>query len=113
MAGVPRWCSGKGITTAGFPDGAVVKDHRPVQLTQELGFNPWVGSPLEEEVAPRSSVLAWRIPWTEEPGGLQSVSCKSWTRLSTHTDAHTDTITATISFKLNHMELPTCNLFLT
>ena len=28
--------------------------------------------PLEEEVATRSSPLAWRIPWTEEPGGLQS-----------------------------------------
>ena len=28
---------------------------------------------LEEETATHSSVLAWRIPWTEEPGGLQSV----------------------------------------
>ena len=27
--------------------------------------------PLEEEMAARSSILAWRIPWTEEPGGLQ------------------------------------------
>ena len=38
---------------------------------------------LEEEVVPHSSVLAWRIPWTEEPGGLQSVTIsKCWTRLS-------------------------------
>ena len=29
--------------------------------------------PLEEEMAPHSSYLAWRIPWTEEPGGLQSI----------------------------------------
>ena len=29
--------------------------------------------PLEEDVATCSSILAWRIPWTEEPGGLQSV----------------------------------------
>ena len=29
--------------------------------------------PLEEEMAADSSILAWRIPWTEEPGGLQSV----------------------------------------
>ena len=29
--------------------------------------------PLEEEMATRSSILAWRIPWTEEPGGLQSM----------------------------------------
>ena len=28
---------------------------------------------LEKEMATRSSILAWRIPWTEEPGGLQSV----------------------------------------
>ena len=27
--------------------------------------------PLEKEMAPQSSILAWRIPWTEEPGGLQ------------------------------------------
>ena len=38
----------------------------------------WVRSlgwedPLEKEMAPHSSSLAWRIPWTEEPGGLQSI----------------------------------------
>ena len=38
----------------------------------------WVGSlgwedPLEEGMATYSSILAWRIPWTEEPGGLQSI----------------------------------------
>ena len=37
----------------------------------------WVRSlgwedPLEKEMAAHSSILAWRIPWTEEPGGLQS-----------------------------------------
>ena len=37
----------------------------------------WVQSlgqedPLEEEIATHSSILAWRIPWTEEPGGLRS-----------------------------------------
>ena len=29
--------------------------------------------PLEKEMATQSSILAWRIPWTEEPGGLQSM----------------------------------------
>ena len=29
--------------------------------------------PLEENIATHSSILAWRIPWTEEPGGLQSI----------------------------------------
>ena len=39
--------------------------------------------PLEEGMATHSSILAWRIPWTEEPGELQSVrSQKSWTQLS-------------------------------
>ena len=33
---------------------------------------PGSGRSLEEGMAPHSSVLAWRIPWTEEPGGLQS-----------------------------------------
>ena len=38
----------------------------------------WVRSlgredPLEKEMATHSSILAWRIPWTEEPGGLQSM----------------------------------------
>ena len=38
------------------------------------GFDPWVGKiPLEEERATHSGILAWKIPWTEEPGGLQSM----------------------------------------
>ena len=38
--------------------------------------------PLEEKMATHSSILAWEIPWTEEPGGLQSEgSQKSRTRL--------------------------------
>ena len=38
---------------------------------------------LEEEMATHPSILAWEIPWTEEPGGLQSTGSQSWTRLST------------------------------
>ena len=38
--------------------------------------------PLEKEMATHSSILAWRIPWTEEPGGLQSMGLKNRTRLS-------------------------------
>ena len=38
------------------------------------GFNPWVGKDaLEEGMATHSSILTWRIPWTEEPGRLQSM----------------------------------------
>ena len=32
--------------------------------------------PLEEEMATHSSILAWEIPWTEEPGGLESIGHK-------------------------------------
>ena len=37
---------------------------------------------LEKEMATHFSILAWNIPWTEEPGGLQSMGHKSQTRLS-------------------------------
>ena len=42
----------------------------------------WVGSlvqedPLEEELATHSSILTWKIPWTEEPGELQSTGSES------------------------------------
>ena len=50
------------------------KNCLPMQETQEM----WVRSqgwddPLEKGMATHSSILAWRIPWTEEPGGLQSM----------------------------------------
>ena len=34
--------------------------------------------PLKEDVATHSSILAWGIPWTEEPGGLQSTGSQEW-----------------------------------
>ena len=37
------------------------------------GSVPGSGRSLEKEVATRSSILAWKIPWTEEPGELQSI----------------------------------------
>ena len=39
----------------------------------DAGLIPGSEDPLEEEMATRSSMLGWRIPWTEEPGGLQSM----------------------------------------
>ena len=58
-----------------------------MQETQEVRFRS-LGreDPLEEEMATHSSMLAWETPWTEEPGGLQSMgSRKSRRRLNTHT----------------------------
>ena len=49
----------------------VVKNLPAMQETQ-VQFLGWE-DPLEEEIATHSSILAWRIPWTEEPGGLQSM----------------------------------------
>ena len=41
--------------------------------TGDMGSILGLESPLEEEMGTQSSILAWRIPWTEEPGGLQSM----------------------------------------
>ena len=58
----------------GFPGGPVVKNLPVGQETQEM----WVRclnqeDPLEKEMANQSSILAWEILWTEEPGELQSM----------------------------------------
>ena len=55
----------------GFPGGAVVKN-LPASA-EDHGSIPGWEDPREEEMATHSSILAWRIPWTEEPGGLQSM----------------------------------------
>ena len=49
--------------------------------------------PLEEGRATHSSILAWKIPWAEEPGGLQSMEPQSQMQLNdeTHARAHTHT----------------------
>ena len=53
----------------GFPDGSAVKNLPAVQETW-VRFLGWE-DPLEKEMATHSSILAWKMPWTEEPGGLQ------------------------------------------
>ena len=52
----------------------MVKNLPAVQETQETQVQS-LGQedPLEKEMAPHSSILAWKIPWMEEPGGLQSM----------------------------------------
>ena len=65
----------------GFPGGSVVKNPPAMQetLVEALGQE----DPLEEEMATHSNIFAWEIPWTEEPGGLQSMgSQKSQTQFS-------------------------------
>ena len=66
----------------------MVKNLPAMQETwvQSLGWE----DRLEKDMATHSSILAWKIPWAEDPGGLQSMGLHSWTRLSTH------------AFKLGH-----------
>ena len=77
---------------AGFPGGSAVKNPPAMQEPQET----WVQSlgreaPLEEGMATHSRILAWRIPWTEEPGELiVHRVAQSWTqlkRLGMHTSS--------------------------
>ena len=61
-----------------LPGGSAVKNAPAVQEPQET----WVQSlgqedPLEESMVTQSSFFAWEIPWTEEPGGLQSIESQS------------------------------------
>ena len=61
IQGLPQWLRGKEPTcNAG---------DREIQV-RSLGWE----YPLEKSMATHSSVLAWRIPWTEEPDGLQSMA---------------------------------------
>ena len=55
----------------GFPGGSVVKN--PPANAGDTGSIPGWGRSSEKEMATCSSILAWEIPWTEEPGGLQSM----------------------------------------
>ena len=62
----------------GFPAGTVIKNPSAMQDAQEI----WVrslsqGNPLASEMATRSSILAWKIPWTEEPGRLKSMGSQT------------------------------------
>ena len=56
-----------------------VKDLPAIQEAQETWVQPLGQDPLEEGMATHSSILAWRIPWTEEPGGLHSMESQRQT----------------------------------
>ena len=81
------FCFGLAMQHVGFPDGSDGKESAcsagdPVSI-------PGLGRSLEKEMAPYSSVLAWRSPWTEEPGRLGSIGSQrvrhDWV---TNTHAH-------------------------
>ena len=61
-----------------FPPGFVLRPgarcHHSPPLTPHIvpAVSSWLGTGTEKAMAPHASTLAWKIPWTEEPGGLQS-----------------------------------------
>ena len=64
----------------GFPGGSVVKN--PPAVAEGVGLILDQENPLKKEMATHSSIIAWEIPGTEEPGGLQSMGLqKSQTQL--------------------------------
>ena len=62
------------ISFMGFPGGSVVKNPPTMQETQMTRVQS-LGQehPLDEALATHFNILAWEIPWTEKPGGLQSL----------------------------------------
>ena len=57
-----------------------VSTHNPIKNLPSMQ-ETWIWflgqeDPLEKEMATHSSIFAWRIPWTEDPGELQSLGCK-------------------------------------
>ena len=67
-------------------------------LVQSLGQE----DPLEKEMATLSSILAWKIPWTEEPGGLQSMGSQSDTTEQLHFHTSTYLRSSSNKFKSRH-----------
>ena len=59
------WASQVALVVKNLPDNAG-------DIT-DMGLIPGSGRSPEKEMAIHSNILAWRIPWTEEPGGLQSI----------------------------------------
>ena len=62
----------------GFPGSPLVKNLPEIQEPQKMQIQSlgWE-DPLEECIATHSSILAWRIPWTEEPGRLWSIGSQT------------------------------------
>ena len=63
----------------GFPCSSVGKES--ACSARDPGLIPGLGRSLEKEMATHSSILAWKISWTEKPGGLQSMGSQSRARL--------------------------------
>ena len=65
MVSTPTWAS------------LVIQRVKNLTAVWETWFNPWVKDPLEKGMATHSSILAWEISWTEEPGRLQTIGSQT------------------------------------
>ena len=90
VLGLLRWCSGKGFACQ----------------CRRCRFDPWVGKiPWRRKWQPTPGFFAWKIPWTEEPSGLQSMEQQKVRHYWAHTHTHTHTLThshtpiSTLSFQ--------------
>ena len=90
------------------PGGSEVKNLPAVEEI-EVRFQGWE-DPLEEGTAAHSSILTWSIPWTEEPGRLQSIRLQRQTWLKRLSTAHTHTHTHTHAHTHTHIYIydPLC-----
>ena len=92
----------------GFQGGSVVKNtHLPMQKAREMRiWSLGQEDPLEKKTATHSSTFAWKIPWTEEPGGQQSTGWQrighDWATKQTHTLTHTHSHTHSHTHTLTH-----------
>ena len=69
-------------------------------------FSPWVGKiPLEQEMAAHSSILAWKIPWTEDPGRLQFMGSQSDTTEQLSTEQRIQYFSSPLLFILVFIDL--------
>ena len=80
----------------GFHDDSVGKEFAcNAEDTRDAGLIPGSGRSLEEEMTTHSRIPTWKVPWREEPDGLQSKSSKrvgsDWVYTHTHTHTHTQT----------------------
>ena len=81
----------------GLPGGSDSKES--ACNAEDLSSVPGLGRSLEKEMATHSSILAWEIPWTEEPGRLQSMGS------TTNTHRHTP-ISLVFSFRKSQLLSP-------
>ena len=88
---IPRWTCQNLWNPMGLPGGS--DGNLPARQETQVRSLGWE-DPLEKGMAVHSSILAWRIPWTEEPSELQSIGSQrvghNWAT-NTHTYTHTHT----------------------